>query len=109
VSEIYGREPTTPGFVTLTTNGIVIPAASGKRIRVFGLFVNSLAATQVRFQSNGVDISGTFSLAATGGFVLPHVQKAWMITNSGEALSLFMSVNTTVGIQVLYDLSPSNT
>jgi hypothetical protein len=108
VSEIYGREPTTPGFATLTAPGIVIPAAAGRRIRVFGLFVSALAATQVRFQSNGVDISGTFSIAATGGFVLPLVKKAWIITASGEALSLFMSVNTTVGLQVLYDLSPIN-
>jgi hypothetical protein len=109
VSEIYGREPTTPGFATLTAPGIIIPAVAGRRIRVFGLFVSALAATQIRFQSNGVDISGTFSLAATGGFVLPLINKTWMFTNAGEALSLFMSVNTTVGLQVLYDLSPQNT
>jgi hypothetical protein len=103
--DLYGRAPTTPGFATLVASGVVLPAVPGRKIRVYALLVNPLAATQVTLLSNATPISGIFSLAATGGFVLPYCTKPWMVTGVGESLSLTMSIATTVGVQFLYDLS----
>ncbi len=104
--DLYGREPTTPIGVTLSASGVVIPAVPGRKIRIFAALVNPLAAVQVTFQSGGTNISGTFSLAANGGFVLPLTNKAWMVTGVGQALTVVMSVSTTLGMQLLYDTSP---
>jgi hypothetical protein len=95
---------TSRGFATLAASGAVVAGVAGKRIRLFAAVVSALIATNIKFQSNATDISGTFPLAATGGFVLPSVGQPWLITNAGEALNLNMSVATTVGIQVVYDV-----
>lgn len=101
---IYGLRGTVPAGVTLTASGLVIAGVAGKRIRLYAAFVSALVATNVKFQSNAVDISGTFAIDAKSGFILPAVQLSWMITGVGESLNLNMSVATTVGLQVIYDL-----
>lgn len=101
---IYGKQGTNPKGVTLLASGTVIAGTAGKRIRVFAVFCSALLATQVKFQSNATDISGTFSCADKGGFILPAVELAWFVTAPGESLNLNMTVATTVGIQVIYDI-----
>jgi hypothetical protein len=106
VSEsLYGREGTTPIGVTATGNGIIIPGVVGKRIRIYAMFVSALANTEITFQSNGAAISGQFALVGRGGFVLPLINKAWMVGTSGQSINIVMTVATTIGLQVVYDIS----
>lgn len=98
-----GREPSR-GFATVNASGAnLIPAVSGKRIRIYACAFGALVATSVKFQSNVTDISATFPLAANGGFVLPPCGAGWCETATGEALNLSMSVATTVGAQLIYE------
>lgn len=90
--------------VTLAVGGLVVAAVAGRKIRVTQLYVNALAATNIKFQSNTTDISATLYLAANGGAVLPESEAGWFETAAGEALNLAMSVNTSVGVQVQYVL-----
>lgn len=102
---LYGSKGTTPVGVTLTATGqTIVAGTAGKRIRVFAFIVSNLLATNLKFQSNASDISGTFCCADKGGMVVPNVDLAWMVTAVGEALNMAMSVNTTVGVQVIYDI-----
>ena len=82
-----------------------VAAVANHKIRVYGYVFSALASTAVKFQSNASDISPTFSLGATAGFVVPQVtEPGWFETAVGEALNLNMSVNTTVGVGVIYAL-----
>jgi hypothetical protein len=103
-TQTYGFQGTDPLGITLTASGQVIPGVAGKRIRVFAWFASTLLATSIKFQSNATDISGTFACADKGGHVIPHVNLAWMVTSPGESLNLNMTVATTVGLQVIYDI-----
>jgi hypothetical protein len=106
VSEsLYGREGTTPLGVTLVGTGIAIPAVPGKRIRIYAMFASALADTEITFQSNGATISGQFALVGRGGFVLPLINKAWMVGAPGQSINVVMTVATTLGLQVVYDIS----
>lgn len=101
---LYGSEGTSPVGATLLASGQVVAAVPGKRIRVFAFWLTALVATNLKFQSGASDISGTICCDNKGGIVVPNVRMAWMVTNPGEALNLNMSVNTTVGVQVIYDV-----
>lgn len=91
--------------VTLTASGAVVAAVPGFKIRVYAYVLSALGATALKFQSAANDISLTFSMAATSGFVVPHAgNQGWFETNVGEALNLNMTVNTTVGVGVVYAL-----
>ncbi len=108
----YDREGRPLGFtpdclragVTLTNSGQVLVGSAGLRIRVYAVLANAAADTSIKFQSNSTDISGTFSIAGKGGFVIPHNPNGWFETVLAEALNLNMSTPTTVGLQVLYGL-----
>lgn len=101
---LYGSKGTTPLGVTLGASGQVVTGVPGKRIRVFAFITSNLLATNLKFQSNATDISGTLCFPDKGGIVVPNVDLAWMVTAPGEALNLSMTVNTTVGVQVIYDV-----
>ena len=102
---LFGSKGTTPVGVTLTASGqTVIAAVPGKRIRVFAFWVTTLLATNLKFQSNASDISGQMACADKGGMVVPNVDMAWLVTAVGEALNMSMTVNTQVGVQVIYDV-----
>lgn len=92
--------------VTLAANGAAVAAVAGKKIRVLGFLLSALLATNIKFQTStgSVDISSTLCLAATGGFSVPECQTGWWETGVGDALNINMSVNTTVGVTVLYVL-----
>jgi hypothetical protein len=91
--------------VALTASGVVIAGVAGKRIRVFGAAVVSLLATGIKFQSAANDITGVLSLAANGGVVWTNGTAPWFQCNIGEALNINMSVATTLGGVVTYDLA----
>jgi hypothetical protein len=99
-----GIQGTENAGITLTSSGQLIPGVAGKRIRVFAAFISTLLATSVKMQSNSTDITGTFACSDKGGFVIPAVNLCWCKTAVGEALNLNMTVATTVGIQVIYDV-----
>lgn len=94
------------GGITLTASGqTVVAAVAGKKIRVFAAFANAGVATNVKFQTgSGGDLTGTLYHADKGGAVLPQVEDGWFETLPGEALILNMTVNTSVGVQVIYAL-----
>lgn len=101
------RQESLSAGVTLAASGELIAASASNRIAVYGVFVSALLDTNVRFQSNGVDVSGTFPVAARGGFVIPVARRPWIQGALSQNLSLVMSVATTVGVQLVYDLSPT--
>jgi hypothetical protein len=91
--------------VDLAASGTVVAAVAGYKIRVLGFVVSALGATAIKFQSAATtDISLTMSLAATSGFVVPQNPVGWFETVVSEALTLNMTVATTVGVQVIYAL-----
>lgn len=105
MNNLYGKTGTSFVAVTLTASGQeIVAAVAGKRIRVFAYLLSNLLATNVKFQSAISDISLTHYFPATGGIVVPAIDMAWMVTAPGEALNINMSVNTSVGVQVTYDI-----
>lgn len=98
-----GATTSTP--VALTGSGTVIAGVAGKRIRVFGAAIVGLLATGVKFQSNSTDITGVLSFAANGGMVWNSGSSPWFQTAIGESLVINMSVATTLGGVVTYDLA----
>lgn len=95
---------TASATVALVASGQVVAAVVGKRIRVFGVGVVSRLATDVKFQSTATDITGALPFAANGGIVWPSGPQPWFQTGIGEALNINMTVATTVGGVVLYDV-----
>lgn len=92
-------------FVALAASGEVVAAVPGKKIQVYGVVLSALAASNVKFQSAATtDISMTYYLAATSGFVVPNTQYPRFQTAEGEALTLNMSAATNVGVEVIYGL-----
>lgn len=95
-----------PTFVgtTLSASGLVLAGVAGRKIRARKVYLNALASTNVKFQSNSSDISATFFLASNGGAVLPESDSGWFETGVGEALNLTMTISTSVGVQIDYVL-----
>lgn len=91
--------------IALAASGAVIAGVAGKRIRVFGVAVVALAATGIKFQSAANDITGILSFAANGGITWTNGASPWFQCNIGEALNINMSVATTLGGVVTYDLA----
>jgi len=97
-----------------TTDGIILSAITGNRIRVLGIIpVCGGTATTLVFNSKGsgagTAITATFALAANGGFVLPTSgdtmnEVPWFQTNLGEALTATTGTGSTIGIHVVYDI-----
>lgn len=91
--------------IILGNSGTVVAGVAGKRIRVFGMATVALAAVGVKLQSNATDISGVLSLAANGGVVWGHSGTVpWCETAVGEALNINMTLATTLGGVLIYDV-----
>lgn len=88
--------------ISVAASGVLLPAVAGKRIMVHAFAAISTVATNAKLQSNGVDITGNFPLAANGGFVLPWSEAGWAVGEVGQALSIVLSVATNTGIQLNY-------
>jgi hypothetical protein len=87
-----------PSFGT----NVVIPAVSGKQIKVLSVALVSKAANDVYFLSGANKISATMPLGANGGFVLPFNAYGWFVTNEGEGLAVNVSAITQTGVMVSY-------
>lgn len=98
-----------------TTDGSVVVASTGNRIRVLGVACEAGGtATNITFNSkpagSGTAISMLFALPANGGFVLPvtgapMTEIPWFQTNLGEGLTATTGSGSTVGVQVIYDFA----
>jgi hypothetical protein len=89
----------------------LVAAVENKRIRVISAILIGETAVDMTFYSGAADtgtaLTGTMSIAETGGFVLNPVidhRIAWMETESGEALSLLLGDNIQVSGCLVYAL-----
>lgn len=90
-----------------TTDGAVIAAVTGKKIRVLAAVITGgNAATTVTFTTKpsgaGTAISSLISMAANSGYPLAFNPAGWFETNSGEGLSATTGAGSAVGISVSY-------
>lgn len=88
-----------------TTDGAVVAAVTGKRIRVLAVALHpGDTATDCTFSSASTDISALFAALANTPTILPHSPHGWFETKPGEALNLTTGAGSTVGVQVVYAL-----
>ena len=91
-----------------TTDGVVVAAVAGKRIRVLGLVAQAGGtATTLVFNSKpagaGTAVSLTFQNAANGGASVSAPAGGFLFqTNAGEGLSATTGAGSTTGVQVAY-------
>jgi hypothetical protein len=91
-----------------TDGDLGIPAVDGKRVVVLSCaFVAGGTATNATFNSKpsgsaGSAISMLFANAANGGAVLGFSPHGWMMTKTGEGLSLTTGTGSTTGVQIVY-------
>ena len=90
-----------------TTDGSVVAAVSGKKLRVLAAVVMAGGtATNITFNTKpagaGTAISMLFACGANGGAALPFAHGGWFETSSGEGLSATTGAGSTVGVQVIY-------
>jgi hypothetical protein len=95
-------QPCKTAGVTVTASGQLLAAFPGKRIRVHGIALISAAATTATLRSASTDVTGSFPLAANGGFVIPFSDAGWFETAVGEALNINLSVSTATGVQLIF-------
>lgn len=79
----------------------VVPAVSGKRIRVVGFFLVSTSANGVKFQSASTDLTGAMALAANGG-VTAESENGVFETTPGAALNINLTGATQVSGALSY-------
>lgn len=91
-----------------TTDGPVVTAVAGKRIRVlaFHLSGGTAAATTVAFNTKpagaGTAISPVIPLATNGNDVAPFNEGGWFETSVGEGLAVTTGAGAAVGVIVTY-------
>lgn len=113
VSLVPSVRRTFSNVASATTDGALVTAVSGKKIRVLGVLLDAGGtATTVTFNSKGAGagtaISATFDLLARGVAPFPIHDYGWFETNAGEGLTVTTGTGSTVGIQVVYTLVPSS-
>lgn len=90
-----------------TTDGAIVAAVTGKRLRVISYALSALAAgaTTATFTSKpggaGTAITATISLAANG-FASEEAECGLFQTSVGQGLSLTTAVGAGVGVRVTY-------
>jgi hypothetical protein len=102
---------TKANIASATTDGAVIAAVSGKKIRVLGFILQAGGtATTVVFNTKpggaGTAVSAVFDLLARGGTSAPIHNYGWFETSSGEGLTVTTGTGSSVGVQVVYTLLP---
>jgi hypothetical protein len=72
-----------------TDNTVVTAAGAGNSIVVTSLFIVAADAVTVAFESSTTTpLTGTMSLAANSGFVLPYNPDGWFATDDNELLNM---------------------
>lgn len=71
-------------------NNTLVAAVTNKKIRVLSLYAIAAGAVTVAFQSGagGTALTGTASLAANGGIVLPFNEGGWFETAAATLLNM---------------------
>lgn len=87
-------------------NNTVVAAVTGKKIRVHSMFLITAGAVTVRWESGagGTALTGQMSVAANGGFVLPHNPTGWFETAAAALLNLELSGATSADGALTYTL-----
>ena len=90
-----------------TTDGALISAVTGARIRVLGVVARAGGTTtNLTFNTKpagaGSAISATFASGVNDGPVLPFSSSGWFVTLRGEGLTVTTGAGSTTGIQVSY-------
>lgn len=84
-------------------NNTVVAAVTGKRLAVVSAFLVATAAVSAQFRSGATTaLTGAMALAANGGLVLGGPGVPWLVTASGEALTLNLSGAVAVNGAVVY-------
>ena len=89
--------------ISATTSGDtqIVPAVSGKRIRVIAYAVIANATVSIKFRSGTTDITGSMRVVEGGG--IAHAYDGGLFqTAVGQALNINLSNNATVGGYVVY-------
>ena len=89
--------------ISATTSGDtqIVPAVSGKRIRVIAYAVIASATVSIKFRSGTTDITGSMRVVEGGG--IAHAYDSGLFqTAVDQALNINLSANATVGGYVVY-------
>lgn len=89
---------------------IVAPQGATGKVRLLSAAVLGGAAGTIRFQSTGsagtiTNLSGYFSIAANGGFILPHSPHGWAETVVNEGLNVAYNGSGGVGLMITWLLT----
>jgi hypothetical protein len=97
-------------IATGTTDGSVVAAVTGKKIRVLAVYAkNGATATSITFNSGSTAISAVFTNGANGDVLLPYAPVGWFETTSGAALTATTSgAGASHAVQVVYTLVPGS-
>ena len=110
ISVTVTNSPLTVGYGTVlyapinaTTSGDtqIVPAVSGKRIRVIAYAVIASATVNIRFRSGSTDITGSMRVVEGGG--IAHAYDGGLFqTAVNQPLNINLSANATIGGYVVY-------
>ena len=90
-----------PISATAAGNTEIVPAVTGKRIRVIAYAVVTNLTVSIKFRSGTTDITGSMRLVEGGG--IAHAYDGGLFqTAVGQALNINLSANATVGGYVVY-------
>lgn len=96
--------------IEISASGVLVPAATGKIIRVNALWLMANGTVNVQFRSGAgspsVDLTGLAYLVANSGLVLPLNDSGWFDTVAGAPLALYLSGSVAVGGLLNYTLVP---
>ncbi len=97
----YGTVMYAPINATTAGDTQIVPAVSGKRIRVIAYAVTANATVNIRFRSGTTDITGSMRIAN----IVTHAYDGGLFqTDVGQPLNINLSASTTVGGYVVYRL-----
>lgn len=93
-----------------STSNTLVAAVSGFSIRVLAFKVTVTSAATANLQDNSgtpVEIDGPSPLSDNGGYCLPFCPYGWGDTGVGKQLDLILSVGSTFGGSIVYQLIKS--
>ncbi len=109
VRTVYGAQVKRAAFAPTGAGATVVAAVPGKRIAVLGLFAVSPVSSVFTFYSgdpaNNKALSGPIPLSLSTPLTLqpvPHPDQAWMVTDTGEALTLNATITNVIKGVLIY-------
>ena len=94
----------TAAFDVAAGTNTIVAAVADKRVRVLAIVLTADISGTVKFITEpSTDISGTFSVSATGGFVLNENPSGWFETQAdNKALQVVTATITSLDGLVIY-------